>query len=331
MALTLLIAALAANHRQDPQAALQTYQLPIGLSVALPAKPELVKPEKGDNRKAFLSYGDDAVYFVSDSPVDKEEQAALAPDEQIAAYICAALSNDSNKHLMKYSDALLDGWPGVEFTIEDKALGEAVCSRCFEMDGHLVEFGAIYAAGGEPPAGLPSFLSSIHQSKPKYGPVTSVSFGHTQLEPDGASFRLDFPGEVHDKPVQLGKGDTQALLHCFQFARDLRTFDFTYLELPDGADQSMPADGPEQLRNDTLDAILEYFKATRDSSTIEQRDGNDWLTAHFNLKGIGYGLADILYLKGRVYALVAIGPECWSDSAEFKQFFDSFEIKNSTN
>jgi hypothetical protein len=326
---TLLIAALALSQAQDPQTAFQSYKLPIGLVASLPAKPEPVKPEKGDDRKAFLSYGDDAVYFVSDSPVDKEEQKALSPDQQIAAYIFSAMSEDRAKHLVKYSDVLMDGWPGVEFTIEDHNHGDTVFSRCFEIDGHLVEVGAIYASGGAQPAGLNPFLSSIRQSgAPKYGPVTSSNFGFTLVEPDGGPFRVDFPGDAKDNVRELGKEGPKSTLHSFEFVRDMRTFDFSYLELPDGAEDSMPADGPEQLRNATLDSILQYFEATKDSSTIEQRDGNDWLTAHFDIKGVGYGRADVLYLKGRVYSLVAIGPECFGDSTEFKKFFDSFEVKN---
>ena len=329
MAASLLIAALALSRWQEPQATFQTFQLPIGLTAALPAKPQEMKAEKGEDRKAFLSYGDDAVYFVSDSPVDKQAQKDLTPDQQIAAYIFGSLVDDKDKHLVKYSDALMDGWPGVEFTIEDKNLGDTIFSRCFAINGHLIEYGAIYAAGGEQPAGLAPFLASIKQSgTPKYGPVTSTNFGFTHVEPDGVPFSVEVPGDVKDESVDLSKDDLKMTLHRFEYARDMRTFDFTYLDLPDGTDGSIPADVVEELRNKALDSILQNLGATKDSSTTEERDGNDWLTARFNIQGVGYGRADVLYFKGRVYSLVAVGPEPWQDSSEFKRFFDSFEVKN---
>lgn len=329
MAATLLIAALALNRTQDPQAAFQAYQLPIGITVALPAKPEAMKPDKGDDRKAFLSYGDDAVYFVSDSPVGKDEQKQLPPDQQIASYIFGSMSESKGRHLIRYNDVLLDGWPGVEFAVEDRDLGDVVFSRCFAMNGHLIEVGAIYASGGTEPAGLTPFFASIKQSgTPKYGPVSTLQFAVTHIEPEGVPMRLDFPGDAQDKPIDLSKDDYSMTLHRFEYERDMRTFVFTYLDLPDGADDMLQPDNVDELRSKTLDSILNNFGGSKDSSTIEERDGNNWLTARFNIKGIGFGRADVLYLKGRVYTLIAIGPEPWQESPQYKQFFDSFEVKN---
>ena len=328
MAAILLIAALALARAQDPQTAFQSYDLPIGFTVSLPGKPEPMKPDKGDNRKAFLSYGDDAVYFVSDSPVDKDEQKALTPDQQIAAYVFSSLDGQKDRHLVKYSDAILDGWPGIEFTVEDQGTGDTVFSRCFAVDGHLIEIGAIYASGGEQPAGLVSFLASVKQTgAAKYGPVSSTDFVFTHLEPDGLPVTMEFPGEAVDNPIDLGKNDDKITLHRYEYTRDMRSFNFTYVDLP-GADEDIPSDTADEIRTKTLDAILQNFGAKKDTSTTEERDGNDWLTASFDIDGVGFGRADVLLLHGRVYTLVAIGPEPWQDSAEYKKFFDSFEIKN---
>jgi hypothetical protein len=329
MAASTIIAAIALSAALQAQDPFQSYQLPIGLTVCLPTKPEPFQAGNGDMRKAFLSIGDDAVYFISDSPVDVAKLEELSPDQQIAGYLFAALSGNTDRRLVRYSDVLMDGWPGVEFAIEDKVQGETISSRCFAMNGHLVEFGAIYASGGELPAGLAPFFASIKQSgNPKYGPVASTKFGTTHIEPDGVPMSLDFPGDVTDEPLDLSKDDLKATLHRFEYSRDMRTFNFSYMDLPDGAEAAIPAEGAEQLRTSTLESIIESFGATLKSSSTEQRDGNDWLTGQFDIKGIGYGRVDVLYFKGRVYTLIAIGPEPWQESPEFKKFFDSFEIKN---
>src|SRR3569832_130906 len=110
MAATLFFATLVLAKFQDPQAAFQAYDLPVGLTVSLPAKPDSIKADKGEDRKAFVSYGDDAIYFVSDAPIPKDEQKEFSADQQIAAYIFAALREKKDRHLVKYSDILLDGW-----------------------------------------------------------------------------------------------------------------------------------------------------------------------------------------------------------------------------
>lgn len=108
----------------------------------------------------------------------------------------------------------------------------------------------------------------------------------------------------------------------------MRFFDLTYMELPTGSTDGMPSDGPDHIRTGALDAIIKGLQGDVDSSTTQQRDGNDWLTAQFHVKDFGFGRADVLYLNGRVFTLVAFGPEPWQTAPEFKRFFDSFEVKN---
>jgi hypothetical protein len=328
MAAALIIATLAICQAQEPQISFQAYPLPIGLTVSLPDKPEALKTEKGENRKAFVSEAPDGLYFVSHAPIDAGDLKTLPPDQLIAAYIFGAMGDDPDKHLTRYSDVLLDGWPGIEIAIDDTKESKTIWSRCYELNGHMVETGVVYDTGNVP-SGAKDFFASLKQTDmPKYGPVASNQFTFMHIEPDGVPIRLDFPGDVQEEKTDLGKDDYKMTVHDFNYSRDMRTFDFTYLDLPDGSAEAIPADGAEDIRQHALDALMKNLGADKDSSTTEERDGNDWLTARFHIKSAGYGRADILYLKGRVFALFAVGPEPWQDSPEYKRFFDSVEIKD---
>jgi hypothetical protein len=329
MAATVFLAALALFQPAVKAGALQPYPLPFGLTVSFPDKPEALKPGKGDDRKAFTCTTEDAVFFASDCPVSKDEQKALPPDQQLAAYVYGLLEDEPDRHVSRYNDSLLDGWPGIEYQIDDKRDHSSTWARCYVLDGHIVEVGAVFATDAGAPKEVGAFFGSVKQTgAPKTGPLADANFSFSRIEPDQTQFALEFPAEVKDDPIDLSKDDYKMMLHRFTYERDMRTFDFEYLDLPDSAESELTSDDVTDLRQRTLDAVLKNVEGVSDSSSVEQRDGNDWLTARFHVRNAGYGRVDVLYLKGRVYTLIAMGPESWMDANEVHRFFDSAQVKS---
>jgi hypothetical protein len=325
----LFIAAIALGTARRQATPLQPFSLPFGVSATLPAKPEEDKEgDKGSDRKSFLSVSSDALYYVSDTPVDAKEKAALPPDQQLAVYIYGALESLEGSKLTSYSDILLDGWPGVEIKVDDAKGEREIWSRVYDMNGHIIELGTIYEKDNGPSPDAATVLNSLKQDKPKYGPLTSSTIGFANVEPDGMPFHVDFPDAAKDEPQSFDADGDKITVHHYNYVRDMRLFDFSYMDLPSGYTEGMPSDGPEQIRNGALSSVMKGLHGDIDSSTTQQRDGNDWLTAQFHVKGYGVGRADVLYLNGHIFTLVAIGPEPWMDAPEFKRFFDSFEVKN---
>lgn len=325
----LFIAAIAFGTARRQAAPLQSFSLPFGLTAALPAKPEEDKEDdKGSERKAYISYAPDAVYFVSDTPVDAKEKTAVPPDQQIAIYIFSAMQSLDGSKLASYSDVLLDGWPGVEIKVDDAKGERQIWSRVYDMDGQIIEVGAIYEKETGPSPEAAAVLNSLKQTKPKYGPLSSPTIGFANVEPDGMAFHVDFPDSAKDEPEEVGPESQQITMHHYSYMRDMRAFDLSYIQLPSAMVDGMPPEGAEDLRQTAMDSLMNGIHAEKDSSTIEQRDGNDWLTERFHIKNFAVGRADVLYLNGRVYTLFAFGPEPWQDAPEFKRFFDSFEVKN---
>lgn len=325
----LFIAAIALGTARRQATPLQSFSLPFGVSATLPARPEEDKDEdKGSDRKAFLSASSDSLFYVTNTPVDAKEKSGLPPDQQIAVYLFAEMESLQGSKLTSYSDVLLDGWPGVEIKVEDAKDERVIWSRIFNMDGEIIEIGTIFEKDLGPSPDAAVVLNSLKQDKPKYGPLTSPAIGFTNVEHDGVPFHVDFPDQAKDEPEDIDADGGKITVHHYMYVRDMRLFDLTYMDLPAGYTHGMPSDGPEHIRGGALDSVVKGLRGEVDSSATEQRDGNDWLTAQFHVKDFGVGRADVLYLNGHVFTLVAFGPEPWQDAPEYKRFFDSFEVKN---
>jgi len=329
MAAILFVAALALIHPGSHSGALQPYPLPIGLTVSFPAKPEPMNLAKGDDRKAYSCETESALFYASDSPVSPEEQKALPPDQQLAAYVSGLLIDAPDRHVVRYNEVLMDGWPGVEYRIDDKKEGASTWSRCYCMNGHIIEVGTLFGTDAGAPDSATEFFDSVKQTgSRKCGPKSDCTFDFTRIQPDGVPVSIDFPADVKDDAVDLSKDEFKMVLHRFTFERDMRTFDYEYLDLPSDAEASLSADDITDLRQRALDSVIKNVEGEGDPASIQQRDGNDWLSANFHIGNAAFGRVDVMYFKGRVYTLIAIGPEPWSESDEYKRFFDSVEVKN---
>lgn len=324
----LLVAALSIGALHGHAGALKSYPLPFGFTADLPAKPEPFKEKFDASVKAFVSSSEAGLFIITDTSIKIKDAPKLSNDQALAAYVVGALESFGDGHITKYSDVLLNGWPGVEITIEDAKDGTTIWSRCFAIGDDIVEIGAVYDTAEGAPTNTADVLASLKQvGNARKGPLESSDFDFAPLNPDGLPVHLDFPGEAKAETTTDGD-ESKLVIHHYTACRDMRLFDFTYGELPEGTLDDAPSDGPEKLRQMVMDALLHDLDAQADSSTTEQRDGNDWLTTRFKVKDYGFGRADVLYLNGRVYSIVAVGPEAWLDAPEFKRFFDSVEVKN---
>lgn len=200
----LFIAAIALGSARRQATPLQPFSLPFGMSATLPAKPEEDKDEdKGSDRKAFLSQSDDALFYVTETPIGAKAKADYPPDQQIAAYLYGEMEAVQGSKVTCYSDVLLDGWPGIEVKVDDIKDDRQIWSRIYDVDGKIFEIGTIYETESGPSQDAPSVLNSLKQDKPKYGPLTSPTIGFTNVEPDGMPFHVDFPDQAKDEPEDM--------------------------------------------------------------------------------------------------------------------------------
>ncbi|MEA2552770.1 MAG: hypothetical protein QOJ65_946 [Fimbriimonadaceae bacterium] len=317
----LLLAALALGPATRPATDLTLYTLPIGFSAQLPKKPERTKPVKGI--QSFWSESEAGVYVVTDTSVrELSKSDPPAPDQQLAQYLSGSIASSEGGRITEYHEILLNGWPGIEMKLDNPKVGATMWSRCYAIEDHVVEIATIYDTEKGPTEKASDVLDSLKQTGDcRCGPQSAAGLSFTNLEPEDAKIRIQFPGE----PKEASTGNSS--LHTYRFSRDMRVFSFTYGEVGEGA-QDLSSSEAEEARDAVLDAVLTGMGVKPDSKATEQRDGNDWLTAHFHIENVAQGRIDILYLKGSLYTLIALAPEPWLDDPDFKRFFDSFEVKN---
>lgn len=302
--------------------ALKAYPLPIRLSVSFPSKPTL--KTSPDGMKVYVCVADKSAFVVASQKLEAGPGQGT-PDQQLAASVIGMLQSITGK-LGTYKDRLLDGWPGVEFSVKGEELSSL--GRHFMVDGNLVMIGVTYSTN----LGMPSYANKVLDSLvlaegTKAGPETNPDLPFKPLAAEGVRFAVDFPGDPKDEPKDLGKEGEGVTLHQFHYQRDLREFTFAYATVPEEAGVN-DAESQKQLRefiaNDVLDAM---HPQSRVMKTVT-RDGKEWTTCFVRFADFASGRLDVVFADSRVYALLSGGPDPWAKSPAFNRFFDSFKLTN---
>ena len=301
---------------------LKTYKLPFGYSVKLPAAP---LERKQADITAYTSIQGKNVFVIGYEDVASKPNYK-SPGETLAASVMGT-RDGFHGNLTEYADTMLDGWPGIEYKIDNELFTTWV--RTFIVDGKMIQIQADYAHGATPAYAQVVLDSLTVPAGTKAGPLTKAGVPFAPFIVPNVPFYVDLPGQPKTFDIPVASGQKNLLLHCFGAEQDLRTFLFGYSDsMGDAAKTGKPEDF-RKIRETVIKKAIESLNPTTIGALKNVSiGGNEWTRCTFTFEDMASGRMQAVIIDGRIYLLLSTAPNPWVQTPNFEQFFNSFHPVN---
>jgi hypothetical protein len=230
---------------------------------------------------------------------------------------------DSDKDvIIGERDLLLQGWPGLAFTIR-RSDGTTLVSRVFLVDNVVINVNGLYPTGAPRPAAIDRFLDSVRLpgtgTTKQAGPqLARFPFGDNGL----SALFLCSPARQESESGK-GAGAVKVISYVSTYA--LRTFSVSYQDLPVIQSATLVGKKLDWAESQYITGMLQGLGAKKVKEQHLAIGPDPALCADFTRNGNFAGKVLAYVHKDQVIILLAAGPAAYGDPKEVDLFLHSVE------